>query len=131
VMSFSNLTLDLSTNTLYSFIDVTGLPVGASAWKLTGALTINQYTGLVAPTGNWLVLTPAAGSNLGSTSAFGVTVAHVPALGAILTTDNLFGAIGTVVLPTAGQVANGVAFGPGGSLTGSFSSAPVGIVVGG
>jgi hypothetical protein len=105
---------------------ITNFATSGSPIKITGTFSFNTNAFLSFSTGIWCLLDSSAAVANGA----GI-VQPVPTTAQILTSASIFGATGTVILPTAAQVQNGVAFGPGGGTTGTLVSTPVGIVVGG
>jgi hypothetical protein len=97
----------------------------------SGTVTLTYTTlgepGTVGSPVNWLTLNGGTLNRNGSV----INVGHVPAVGNVLSSDNVFGVAGTYITPTVAQVAAGVPFGPSGTLTGVFSGDPGGRVIGG
>jgi hypothetical protein len=82
VASFNNITLTSYEGT----VNVSGI----GTISLTGTATFTATSGsLITPSGTWLTL---AGNGA---NAYGVTLGHVPAVAAVLPSDNVFGVTGT------------------------------------
>ena len=125
VRTFGSVTLTtITANT--SILNISAAASSGSPWTLMGGFNLPNVAFIcIFPGGSSFIL------NSATVQYYHAKLGHTPATSAILTTDNLFGVAGTVVLPAASQVQSGVPFGPGGGTTGTLSSAPVGIVVGG
>jgi hypothetical protein len=92
-----------------------GIDVSAIATPILASGTVTlTYTSLAQPAAQWLTLNGASASINVNGSIIGV--GHVPAVGNVLTTDNVFGVAGTATLPAAAHVLTiETAYGAGGT----------------
>jgi hypothetical protein len=102
--NFSNITFGNNT-----------VNVSAISTPILASGTVHlTYTSLTQPAAQWLTLNGASASINVNGSIIGV--GHVPAVGNVLTTDNVFGVAGTATLPAAAHVLTiETAYGAGGT----------------
>jgi hypothetical protein len=128
--SYGNISVHTQGN---SVADVSGLG-NISVTGTVSLVSLGTAAAVVTPSGSWLTLNgPSAAFVIqsGGVSSMGVVIGHTPDVSAVLTTGDVFGTAGTVVLPGAGDVRSGTTFGPGSGTTGTLNTAGQARVIGG